>query len=142
MPRPPQRSAFLANIIKVMEQVIRLIKYDSGKDLIEMLEELWLVYTIISARRYISSRGISAGRFGCSLGILLLDRYFAVLVGRWLSHPTFYVPRLVTALESAVMGFGYVKSWVMTLANQGGGQGAKAVPRCCITWVTITRVFN
>jgi len=83
MPRPTQRSAFLANIIKVMEQVIRLIKYDSGKDLIEMLEELWVVYTIISARRYIASRGISAGRhirrvFGCSEGIGLFGGYLAV----------------------------------------------------------------
>jgi len=85
-----------------MEQFIQLIKYDSGKDLIEMLEELWVVYKIISARRYIASRGISAGRhirrafgcsegiwlfgeylvvrrlFGCSGGIWLFDRYFAV----------------------------------------------------------------
>jgi len=30
-----------------MEQFIQLIKDDSGKDLIEMLEELWVVYKII-----------------------------------------------------------------------------------------------
>jgi len=62
MPRFTQRSVFLANIIQVMEQFIQLIKYDSGKDLIEMLEELWVVYKIVSARHYIASRGISAGR--------------------------------------------------------------------------------
>ena len=64
----------------MVEQFIQLIKYDSGKDLIEML---WVVYKIISARRYIASRGISAGRhirrvFGCSEGIWLFGGYLAV----------------------------------------------------------------
>ncbi|RPB26068.1 hypothetical protein L211DRAFT_74684 [Terfezia boudieri ATCC MYA-4762] len=61
MPRSYQRSVLLANIVKMMEQLIRLIKHVSGKVLIELLEELWMVYKVISARRYM----------GCSVGIWL-----------------------------------------------------------------------
>ncbi|RPB18942.1 hypothetical protein L211DRAFT_673603 [Terfezia boudieri ATCC MYA-4762] len=35
MPRSTQRSLLLAKILKMMEQLIRLIKHDGGKDLIE-----------------------------------------------------------------------------------------------------------
>ena len=53
MPQSTQRSILLANIIKMMEQLIRLIEYHSGNDLIKLLEELWVVYKTISECRYI-----------------------------------------------------------------------------------------
>ncbi|RPB20907.1 hypothetical protein L211DRAFT_489203 [Terfezia boudieri ATCC MYA-4762] len=86
MPRSTQRSVLLASIVKMMEQLIRLIKHDSGKDLVKLLEELWTVYKVISARRYIASRGISAGRHihhGIG-GILILEnlvQHFRCSVG-------------------------------------------------------------
>ena len=46
----------------MMEQLIRLIKYDSGNDLIKLLDELWVVYKTISVCRYIAVRGITARR--------------------------------------------------------------------------------
>ncbi|RPB24699.1 hypothetical protein L211DRAFT_837079 [Terfezia boudieri ATCC MYA-4762] len=62
MPRLTQRQVLLEELLAIVQQVIHLMVYDTGEDLMDLLEELWEVYKIIAARRYIAARKISAGR--------------------------------------------------------------------------------
>ncbi|KAF8423919.1 hypothetical protein EV426DRAFT_711157 [Tirmania nivea] len=62
MPRLTQRQVLLEELLAIVQQVIHLMVYDAGEDLMDLLEELSEVYKIIAARRYIAARKISAGR--------------------------------------------------------------------------------
>ncbi|KAF8427721.1 hypothetical protein EV426DRAFT_699798 [Tirmania nivea] len=62
MPRLTQRQVLLEELLAIVQQVIHLMVYDAGEDLMDLLEELSEVYKIIAAHRYIAARKISAGR--------------------------------------------------------------------------------
>lgn len=114
MPRSTQRQVLLRELHAIVQQLIHLMVYDSGEDLMDLLKELWEVYKILAARRYIAARKTSAGRHFISQGSSVLeDRCWVefVLVEYFAAVKTWVW--LVTALWSAVMSSALRESWVM-----------------------------
>ncbi|RPB27385.1 hypothetical protein L211DRAFT_834242 [Terfezia boudieri ATCC MYA-4762] len=73
MPRSTQRQVLLRELHAIVQQLIHLMVYDSGEDLMDLLKELWEVYKILAARRYIAARKTSAGRHFISQGSSVLE---------------------------------------------------------------------